>query len=140
MLSKMKPIGIERAKELFREADESFLRGKLDTVDQQALIDEADRAYRSEIWDRKRPINGCSATTLLATRKDIPADGEVFLIIDVPANCVVVFQPFVPSVGGRRKMTTEDVHVHATNSRQKCANDRALLSIRRHLQAALRAA
>lgn len=140
MLSKMKSIGIGRAKELFREADESFLQYKLDTVDQQALIDEADRAYRSEIWDRKRPINDCPAATLLATRKDIPADGEIFLIVDVVADRVVVFQPFVPAVGGRQKMTAKDVHVHATNSRQKCANDRALLSIRRELAAALQAA
>ena len=85
-------------------ADVDAALAKRDIV---ALIDQKkSKRYRVEIWDKQSPINGVPADQVLASRTDIPKNGEVYLIyID---GKLTYFQPHPPGEAGLRPMTRDE--------------------------------
>lgn len=96
------------------------------SVDQDALYDEERAKISIEIWDRKSPINGIPAETILSRRKDIPANGEIYLLKE--GSHVIYFQPHAPE-GGMKPMTAEDVMVYAEKHAEDVASVRAVEKI-----------
>lgn len=69
----------------------------LQSVDRSAVEREVQARYRVELWDRKSPINGVPAETVLK-RPDVPPEGDIYLIyID---GALRFFQPHDPDQGG----------------------------------------
>lgn len=79
--------------------DSSKLNG-IDIAAIRAII-KSDWSY--QIWDRVSPINGVPASEVLAKRTDIPANGDVYLVLNQGA--VVIFQPHSPDDEGHVAMT-----------------------------------
>lgn len=83
------------------------VRSFLASVDREALKNELRARYRIEVWDRKSPINGVPAESILATRRDIPPGGLAYLI--VRDGRVLYFQPHDPFEPGLVKLTEANV-------------------------------
>ena len=103
----------------------SKTREEMDTalaaVDQDAIINEEDARFTTEIWDGVSPINGVSASQIMRSRKDIPQGGKVYLVKD--GERVVIFQPHDPDVAGHVAMDDVSVALKAADTRQSHAND-----------------
>jgi hypothetical protein len=97
------------------------LNSALASVDQDAIINEEDAEYTTEIWDRKSPINGVGALDVLKRRSDIPATGKVYLVKDSSGR-VIYFQPHDPTLEGIVAMTDANVQERADDARQAHAN------------------
>lgn len=84
---------------------------KIATHDVASIRNAHSNEWSYVLWDRKSPINGIPAEEVLANRKDIPENGEVYLILK--GEQVVIFQPHVPHVAGHPSMDSDTVHSHA---------------------------
>lgn len=86
------------ARELGSSATLDQIQIAINQIDRAVLEAQERQRYRVEIWDKKSAINGVPAEKVLASRDDIPADGEVYLIyVD---DHLVYFQPHDPDQGG----------------------------------------
>lgn len=104
MISKI--LVLERARALGANKTLADVSAALAKRDITARKEAKKQRYRIEIWDKKSPINGIPAEQVLASRNDIPPNGEVYLIyID---GKLTYFQPHPPEEGGLRPMTRDE--------------------------------
>lgn len=99
----------------------------LATINQDAEFDAERAKLTVEVWDKQSPINGVSAATVLERRKDIPENGEVYLIKE--GERILYFQPHAPGVGGMMPMTTDNVLSYANQHADEVAAIRAAARI-----------
>lgn len=131
-VNKRNPIAGDEMEQMLTREGSIRVRGKtksraevdaaLASVNQQAIIDEEDAKLVTEVWDRRSPINGVDAGTILKSRKDIPKTGAIYLIKDVATDRVLVFQPHDPGQGGFTPIQDADVGDMSEDHRQDCVN------------------
>ncbi|HYF94412.1 MAG TPA: hypothetical protein VD969_19510 [Symbiobacteriaceae bacterium] len=96
---------LERARNLGSQATLTTVQDALAAQDYAAKRTAHRTRYRVEVWDRLTPINGVSAEAILATRRDIPTEGVVYLVYKDDA--LLYFQPHQPGVAGIMPVTLE---------------------------------
>jgi len=97
---------LERARELRANKTLADVEAALGKRDVAARKEQKKARYRVEIWNKRSPINGVPAEKILASRTDIPENGEVYLIY-IDGN-LTYFQPHPPGEGGLRPMTRKE--------------------------------
>jgi hypothetical protein len=102
---------------------------------QHAAFDEHHANYKTEIWDRKSPINGVPAEHWLG--RDDVRDGEVYLIHYADDSGTLIFQPHHPNGA---VMTKETVQATADRHHEDVAADRAHAALQRQFPEAYRPA
>ena len=83
----------------------------LNAIDQAAIAAEESAKISMQVWDKVSPLNGVSASAILA-RQDVAPDGEIYLLFRDGA--LLYLQPHNPGSPGIVAMTSINVNAIAS--------------------------